>query len=106
MVLITAKCICYVLLPGLLWEADKSRNIWHKAHTCYPENVLTGLLGSDSRVPLQPQRKLHFAAKVVITDRPTNRPGVSVKWTAVQNEQNPKAKQYQQKSPSPEPVLS
>ena len=73
MVLITAKCICYVLLPGLLWEADKNRNIWHKAHICYPENNLTGLLGSDSHVPPEPQTKLHFADKMMIT-RPTDRP--------------------------------
>jgi hypothetical protein len=104
MVLITAKCICYVLLPDLLWEADKSRNIWHKTYFCYPENVLTGLLGSGSHVPPQPQRKLHFADKILIT-RPTDRPGVSVKWTAVKKGQNPKAKQYQQKSPSIEPEL-
>jgi hypothetical protein len=67
MALITAKCICYVLLPGLLWEADKNRNIWHKTHICYPQNVLTGLLGSDSHDPPQPQRKLHFADKMLIT---------------------------------------
>jgi len=81
MVLITAKCICYVLLPGLLWEADKNRNIWHKTNIGYSENILTGQLSSDRHVPLQPPRKLHFTDKMAITP-PTDRPGVSVNWTA------------------------